>query len=71
MSEITVFDVTSLIKTTHPNLNTIKINVVMSKECEQFKAHFKCPVPEWTLKARLKVMKNGFASRCYSILKNT
>jgi hypothetical protein len=69
MSEITVFDVTSSIKITHPNLNTIIMNVVMSKECEKFKAHFKCPVPECTL----KVMKNGFASRygCYSILKNT
>jgi hypothetical protein len=37
MSEISVFDVTSWIKTTHPNLNTIKMNVEMSKECEKFK----------------------------------
>jgi hypothetical protein len=67
MSEITVFDVTSWIKTTHPNLNTIKMNVVMSKECEKFKSQVNCPIPECTLKLHLlldvKVMKNGLASR--------
>jgi hypothetical protein len=67
MSEITVFDVTSWIKTTHPNLNTIKMNVVKSKECEKFKAQVNWPVLECTLNLHLfmdvKVMKNGFASR--------
>jgi hypothetical protein len=67
MSEISVFDVTSWIKTTHPNLNTIKMNVEMSKEWEKFKAQVNCPVPECTLQLHLfimdvKVMKNGFAS---------
>jgi hypothetical protein len=67
MSEITVFDVISSMDFMHPNLNTIKMNVVMSKECEKFKAQVNCPVPECSLKLHLfmdvKVMKNGFASR--------